>query len=63
MAQPLRKIRQRIAPSVPKGGFSFTLPPLAAGAICIVMLACIGWAFFMGYMVGTVRTPAKRCGN
>ena len=23
MAQPLRKIRQRIAPSVPKGGFSF----------------------------------------
>ena len=55
MAQPLRKIRQRIAPAVPKGGFSFTLPPLAAGAVCIVMLACIGWAFFMGYMVGHGR--------
>ena len=33
MAQPLRKIRQRIAPAVPKGGFSFTLPPLAAGDV------------------------------
>lgn len=59
MAQPLRKIRQRIAPSVPKGGFSFTLPPLAAGAICIVMLACIGWAFFMGYMVGHGQNPGE----
>ena len=59
MAQPLRKIRQRIAPSVPKDGFSFTLPPLAAGAICIVMLACIGWAFFMGYMVGHGQNPGE----
>lgn len=59
MAQPLRKIRQRIAPAVPKGGFSFTLPPLAAGAICIVMLACIGWAFFMGYMVGHGQNPGE----
>ena len=59
MAQPLRKIRQRIAPPVPKGGFSFTLPPLAAGAVCIVMLACIGWAFFMGYMVGHGQNPGE----
>ncbi|WP_448340057.1 SPOR domain-containing protein [Desulfovibrio piger] len=59
MAQPLRKIRQRIAPAVPKGGFSFTLPPLAAGAVCIVMLACIGWAFFMGYMVGHGQNPGE----
>mgnify|MGYP007000024471 CR=1 FL=1 len=48
MAQPLRKIRQRIAPAVPKGGFSFTLPPLAAGAVCIVMLACIGYNIVNG---------------
>lgn len=59
MAQPLRKIRQRIAPAVPKGGFSFTLPPLAAGGVCIVMLACIGWAFFMGYMVGHGQNPGE----
>ena len=59
MAQHLRKIRQRIAPAVPKGGFSFTLPPLAAGAVCIVMLACIGWAFFMGYMVGHGQNPGE----
>lgn len=59
MAQPLRKIRQRIAPAVPKGGFSFTLPPLAAGAVCIVMLACIGWAFVMGYMVGHGQNPGE----
>ena len=59
MAQPLRKIRQRIAPAVPKGGFSFTLPPLAAGAVCIVILACIGWAFFMGYMVGHGQNPGE----
>ena len=59
MAQPLRKIRQRIAPAVPKGGFSFTLPPLAAGTVCIVMLACIGWAFFMGYMVGHGQNPGE----
>ena len=25
------------------------------------MLACTGWAFFMGYMVGHGRTPVKRC--
>lgn len=59
MAQPLRKIHQRIAPAVPKGGFSFTLPPLAAGTVCIVMLACIGWAFFMGYMVGHGQNPGE----
>ena len=59
MAQPLRKIRQRIAPAVPKGGFSFTLPPLAAGTVCIVMLACIGWAFVMGYMVGHGQNPGE----
>lgn len=59
MAQPLRKIRQRIAPAVPKGGFSFTLPPLAAGTVCIAMLACIGWAFFMGYMVGHGQNPGE----
>ena len=59
MAQPLRKICQRIAPAEPKSGFSFTLPPLAAGGVCIVMLACIGWAFFMGYMVGHGQNPGE----
>ena len=59
MAQPLRKIRQRIAPAVPRGGFSFTLPPLAAAAVCVVMLACTGWAFFMGYMVGHGQNPGE----
>lgn len=59
MAQPLRKIRQRIAPAEPKSGFSFTLPPLAAGGVCIVMLACIGWAFFVGYMVGHGQNPGE----
>ncbi len=59
MAQPLRKIRQCIAPAEPKSGFSFTLPPLAAGGVCIVMLACIGWAFFMGYMVGHGQNPGE----
>lgn len=59
MAQPLRKIRQRIAPAVPRGGFSFTLPPLAAAAVCVVMLACMGWAFFMGYMVGHGQNPGE----
>lgn len=60
MAQPLRKIRQRIAPSpAPRSGFSLRLPPLAVAALCVVMLASTGWAFFMGYMVGHGQNPGE----
>lgn len=59
MAQPLRKIRQRNAPATTGDGFSFRLPPLAVAAVCVVMLACTGWAFFMGYMVGHGQNPGE----
>lgn len=59
MAQPLRKVRQRNAAPATGDGFSFRLPPLAVAAICVVMLACTGWAFFMGYMVGHGQNPGE----
>lgn len=60
MAQPLRKIRQRIAPSpAPRSGFSLRLPPLAVATLCVVVLISTGWAFFMGYMVGHGQNPGE----
>lgn len=65
MPQPLRKVRQRIpaqprteAGSAPR--VLFHLPPPATLALVVIFAAAVGWAFFMGVMIGKGQNPEER---
>lgn len=65
MPQPLRKVRQRI-PAQPRTEAGnaprvlFHLPPLATLALVVIFAAAVGWAFFMGVMIGKGQNPEER---
>lgn len=52
---PLRKIFHKHVPGVPR--FSFVLSWPMVGALSLILVACVGWSFFMGYMVGKGQNP------
>lgn len=55
---PLRKIFQKHVPGTPRFALSLSWPMV--GAISLVLVACVGWSFFMGYMVGSGQNPEDR---
>lgn len=61
MPQPLRKVRQR----VPKAEIRpprvlLHLPFLGVAALLVVFAVAVGWAFFMGVIIGQGQNPAER---
>ncbi len=63
MPQPLRKSFQKAAAA--GGGnkprrFTVSLSGVAVAALGVVLVAAVGWAFFMGFMVGRGQNPEKR---
>lgn len=61
MPQPLRKVRQRIPRNegrTPR--VLLHLPFLGVAALLVVFAVAVGWAFFMGVMVGKGQNPAER---
>ena len=60
MPQPLRKSFQKSAASGGKPRrFTFSLSGVAVAALGMVLAAAVGWAFFMGFMVGRGQNPEK----
>ena len=60
MPQPLRKSFQKSAASGGKPRrFTFSLSGVAVAALGMVLVAAVGWAFFMGFMVGRGQNPEK----
>ena len=60
MPQPLRKSFQKSASSGGKPRrFTFSLSGVAVAALGLVLVAAVGWAFFMGFMVGRGQNPEK----
>lgn len=60
MPQPLRKSFQKSAASGGKPRrFTFSLSGVAVAALGLVLVAAVGWAFFMGFMVGRGQNPEK----
>lgn len=60
MPQPLRKSFQKSAASGGKPRrFTFSLSGVAMAALGLVLVAAVGWAFFMGFMVGRGQNPEK----
>lgn len=62
MPQPLRKSFQKSAASGGKPRrFTFSLSgvAVAVAALGMVLAAAVGWAFFMGFMVGRGQNPEK----
>lgn len=60
MPQPLRKSFQKSAASGGKPRrFTFSLSGVAVAALSLVLVAAVGWAFFMGFMVGRGQNPEK----
>ena len=60
MPQPLRKSFQKSASSGGKHRrFTFSLSGVAVAALGLVLVAAVGWAFFMGFMVGRGQNPEK----
>ena len=65
MPQPLRKVRQRIPAASrqddgPAPRVLFHLPPLALMALVVIFAAAVGWAFFMGVVIGKGQNPEER---
>ncbi len=65
MPQPLRKVRQRIPAASrqddgPAPRVLFHLPPLALMALVVIFAAAVGWAFFMGVLIGKGQNPEER---
>lgn len=61
MPQPLRRVRQRI----PKADIRpprvlLHLPFLGVAALLVVFAVAVGWAFFMGVIIGQGQNPAER---
>lgn len=61
MPQPLRRVRQRI----PKDAIRpprvlLHLPFLGVAALLVVFAVAVGWAFFMGVIIGQGQNPAER---
>lgn len=59
MPRPLRKSFQRTTADEARG-FSINLSRVAVAALGLVLMAVVGWAFFMGFMVGRGQNPEKR---
>lgn len=64
MAQPLRKVRLKntSANDTPRR-FTISLSGAALAALGLVLIAAVGWSFFMGFMVGRGQNPEKRVGQ
>lgn len=61
MPQPLRKVRQRIAKAdMRPPRVLLHLPFLGVAALLLVFAVAVGWAFFMGVIVGKGQNPAER---
>lgn len=62
MPQPLRKSFQKAAAASGNKPRRFTvsLSGVAVAALGVVLVAAVGWAFFMGFMVGRGQNPEKR---
>lgn len=61
MPQPLRKVRQRVPRSEGRSPrVILHLPFLGVAALLVVFAVAVGWAFFMGVMVGKGQNPAER---
>ncbi|WP_022656522.1 SPOR domain-containing protein [uncultured Desulfovibrio sp.] len=62
MPQPLRKSLQKTAAAADKKPRRFTvsLSGVAVAALGVALVAAVGWAFFMGFMVGRGQNPEKR---
>lgn len=61
MPQPLRKVRQRIPrTAVRPPRVLLHLPFLGVAALLVVFAVAVGWAFFMGVIIGQGQNPAER---
>lgn len=64
MAQALRKVRLKNASASAKPRrFTISLSGAAVTALSVVLIAAVGWSFFMGFMVGRGQNPEKRVGQ
>lgn len=61
MPQPLRKVRQRVPRTEGRSPrVILHLPFPGVAALLVVFAVAVGWAFFMGVMVGKGQNPAER---
>gem|GEM_PF-614643 len=61
MPPPLRKPRQKSAPaSNDKRRFTLRLSAPMLSLLGVVLMAAVGWSFFMGFMVGRGQNPEQR---
>lgn len=61
MPQPLRKVRQRIPKAeIRPPRVLLHLPFLGVAALLVVFAVAVGWAFFMGVIIGQGQNPAER---
>ena len=59
--QPLRKVRQRIPKAeIRPPRVLLHLPFLGVAALLVVFAVAVGWAFFMGVIIGQGQNPAER---
>ncbi|WP_206214276.1 SPOR domain-containing protein [Desulfovibrio sp. ZJ369] len=64
MVQPLRKVRvKNPSASGRQRRFTVSLSGAALAALGLVLMAAVGWSFFMGFMVGRGQNPEKRVGQ
>ncbi|WP_165072228.1 SPOR domain-containing protein [Desulfovibrio sp. ZJ200] len=64
MVQPLRKVRvKNPSASDRQRRFTVSLSGAALAALGLVLMAAVGWSFFMGFMVGRGQNPEKRVGQ
>ncbi|BAV91715.1 SPOR domain-containing protein [Candidatus Desulfovibrio trichonymphae] len=64
MPQPLRKVRARnVSADRDPRRFTVRFSSVAVLAGCLVLAAAVGWAFYMGLMVGRGQNPAQRVGQ
>ncbi len=64
MVQPLRKVRvKNPSASDRQRRFTVNLSGAALAALGLVLMAAVGWSFFMGFMVGRGQNPEKRVGQ
>lgn len=61
MPQPLRRVRQRIPKAeIRPPKVLLHLPFLGVAALLVVFAVAVGWAFFMGVIIGQGQNPAER---
>ncbi|MDR2054331.1 MAG: SPOR domain-containing protein [Desulfovibrio sp.] len=61
MPQSLRRSRAKgKIPENAAGRFTVSFSRAAAAALCLVLIMAVGWAFFMGFMVGRGQNPVQR---